>query len=212
MPNLPKKKKDNKNDPFDDFLSPFDDFFSEINDVFDKAFTSFGLDTNLWNNPGLQKELDDKGHVYYGYSARIGPDGKPNVKIWSNLPNPEKYGLKPQFVWSENASQKFLESTGNMQEELDPYMEVIKDPEKKLIKIIVEIPGIKKEDLKLKKFNNMLIVKASSERRSYYKEIALKEDPESIKASYNHGVLEITVVPKKDLKMDDSKGENIPIT
>ena len=217
MPIFPRNKKnknnndDDKKDSFDDFLSPFDDFFSEIDDIFDKTFSSFSFDTNLWNNPDLKKELENKGHVYYGYSARVGSDGKPNVKVWSNIPNPEKYGLKPRLSWNVDESEKFLDSTNNLKEQLDPNMEVIKDPEKELIKIIIELPGVKKEDLKLKKFNNMLILKASCERRSYYKEIALKEDPESIKTKYNNGVLEITIKPKKQVKLDDTQGEDIAI-
>ena len=94
MPLFPKKR------PFDEddfFRSNFSDFFDDIDRFFDDAFKEFGLDDDLWKNKDFQDELKKHGHVSYGYSARIGPDGKPSVKTWSNVDNPERFGFKPQM-------------------------------------------------------------------------------------------------------------------
>lgn len=206
------RKHSNRNDPFDDdFFSPFGDFLAQINRVFDNAFRSFGFDTYLWDDQEFQKELKKKGHIYYGYSAQIDSDGKPNVRTWSNIDHPERFGLVPNFKgFRGSLPDHYLESSQESKEEIDPYMDLIRDDEKNLIKINIELPGLSKNDVKLKKNGNMLIIRAKNDQRSYFKEIALEEEIDTIKSNFNNGILEIVVTPKKATKKED-EGEEITI-
>lgn len=196
MPRLPRKR------PFDDddfFRTKFSDFFDEIDRAFDDAFKGFGFDDELWNNKDFQDELKKHGHVTYGYSARIGSDGKPNVKTWSNVDNPERFGFKPQLNnLLRTPSSKYLGESTPEQVDYDPYIEFLTDKETNVTRIIVDLPGIDKKDIKLKKKGHLLVLKASSEQRSYYKEILLHDEVETIKTTFKNGILEITVTPRKN--------------
>lgn len=73
----------------------------------------------------------------------------------------------------------------------DNSVEIIeKDDE---IRVIVELPGVKKENVKLKVSGNKLIVQAQNDEKKYYKEIELPTDVDekSAKATYNNGVLQV---------------------
>ena len=145
----------------------------------------------------------------YGYSARIGSDGKPNVQTWSNISHPERFGFTPKFGnFFEPNQKKYLESNKSKEIEYDPYIEFIHDKEAGVHKIIVDLPGIDKKDIKLKKKDNLLVLKATSEQRSYYKEIILDEPVESIKTSFKNGILEINLTPKKKREPENT---DIPI-
>ena len=208
-----KIKKPHNIDPFDkNFFGSMSNFFSDIDGIFDDAFKNFGFSSKIWNNKDFQKELDEKGHVYYGYSAKVGSDGKPDIQTWTNLKEPKKYGFIPKITGlDKNFTKRYLSSPPDQNFEIDPYIQIFDNTENKNIHILVELPGIAKTDIKLKKINTLLVLKASSGIRSYYKEIALKEEPEKIKSSYANGVLEIIVTPKPKLEVKDNIGEDIPI-
>ncbi len=201
MPLFPKKKTIDD----DDFFGPdFKNFFNSIDQAFDNAFKGFGFDNNLWNDKDFQNELKKHGHVSYGYSARIGSDGKPNVQTWSNIDHPERFGFTPRLgSFFEPFQRKYLESTRTEDFEYDPYVEFIHDKEAGVDKIIVDLPGIDKKDIKLKRKENLLVLKASSSQRSYYKEIILNKDVENIKTLFKNGILEISVTPKKKQELEE---------
>ncbi|MEM0075776.1 MAG: Hsp20/alpha crystallin family protein [Conexivisphaerales archaeon] len=61
------------------------------------------------------------------------------------------------------------------------------------LSVIVELPGVNKEDIKLDAGEDTLALAATGEGRVYKAEIALKEevDPETAKATYRNGILEV---------------------
>ena len=71
------------------------------------------------------------------------------------------------------------------------------------------MPGVDKEDISLDCAESTLTISVGTEKRKYYKEIELPSqvDPESAKASYRNGVLELTLT-KKQVK---PKGRRIDI-
>ena len=206
MPILP-KKKDNDDDFWE--FPDFRNFFDSMDRAFDRAFKDFGFDNDLWSNKDFQNELKKHGHVSYSYSARIGSDGKPVVQTWSNIDNPERFGFKPKLsnFFNQN-NQKYLENTKTENVDYDPYVEFIHDKEANANKIIVDLPGIDKKDIKLKRKDQLLVLKASSSQRSYYKEIILDEEVESIKTSFKNGILEITLTPRKKKEPEET---DVPI-
>ncbi|MEW5955639.1 MAG: archaeal heat shock protein Hsp20 [Candidatus Micrarchaeota archaeon] len=111
------------------------------------------------------------GPFVYGFSMRVGPDGKPIVHEFGNVPRGKREGV----------------------EEREPLVDVIdKDKE---VSVIVELPGVDKQDIKLQAKGEALSVKVDTKERKYSKEIPLpaKVKPESAKATYKNGVLEVTL-------------------
>jgi HSP20 family protein len=66
------------------------------------------------------------------------------------------------------------------------------------VKIVAEVPGVRKEDINLTMRDSKLVISVDTETRKYYKELEVSEDvdPEKAKATYNNGVLEV-ILPKK---------------
>jgi len=128
------------------------------------------------------------GPMVWGFSINMGPDKKPLIRQIGNL-NPQQ--------------QKKL-----TQEENEPPIDIIEEDE--VIKIITEINGIKKSDIKLDTTEKRLKLSISIPQLKLSKEIALPAAviPESAKAWYKNGILEIEL--KK--RVSDKKGTPIKVT
>ena len=73
----------------------------------------------------------------------------------------------------------------------------------KEVKVVVEMPGIKKEDIQIKGYDSQVEVTTSKNaQRKYHKNIELPEvaDIETARSAYNNGILEITFDKKKVAK------------
>ena len=126
--------------------------------------------------------IKEMGPFVYGYSMTIGPDGKPLIKEFGNI----KPGLKPSGFSFE--PRKSLEVKG----EMEPLVDVMSDDNE--VKVIAELPGVEKEEIKLDTTSNSLTIDVGAESRKYYKELELpaEVDPASARSSYKNGVLEVT--------------------
>jgi HSP20 family protein len=130
-----------------------------------------------------KKKLEDGttvreiGPLVYGYSVTIGPDGRPMVREFGNM--------KPGFP-----SKGFGRLGVNVQERREPLVDIIS--ENQTVKVIVEIPGVNKNDINLNATSNTLVIDVSTLARKYYKEIELpcEIDPQSARSTYNNGILE----------------------
>ena len=78
------------------------------------------------------------------------------------------------------------------------------------IKVIAELPGVAKEEIKLSGTAETLTISVDNIERKYFKQIEIpsKIDPKNAKTSYKNGVLEVTL-PKIEEKQ--SSGEPIKI-
>jgi len=119
------------------------------------------------------------GPIVYGYSMTIGPDGKPVVREFGNV----KRGVG-----------------GPMREAItetrEPMVDVV-DSDKE-VRVIVELPGVRKEDIELTAENQKLTVSVNTPERKYRKVLDL---PNSVvvdgsRSNFNNGILEV-VFPKK---------------
>jgi HSP20 family protein len=137
--------------------------------------------------------------LVYGIDVKIGPDGKPVVKEWGNIPSP--YGM-PQFGGSERIPEK----------PKNVNIEVIEHIGDNKGKIIAEMPGVNKDSFSITVRNNMVFIDASLSKSDYnrvYNEkvkLPMFVNVESIKATYTNGVLEITFEYDKII---DSKKINV---
>ena len=137
------------------------------------------------------------GPFVYGYSMTIGPDGKPEIREFGNI----KPGLKPSGFSFE--PRRSIDVKG----EREPLVDVMSYEEH--VKVIVELPGVEKKDIKLGSTTTTLIIDVDTESRKYYKELELpaEVDPESAKSSYKNGVLEVSFSKPKQ----KSKGYSLKI-
>ncbi len=129
--------------------------------------------------------------LIYGFRIYIGPDGKPVIEEFGNV---KRKGRRTVI-----------------KEEVEPLVDVFEDEDK--VTIVAELPGVDKDkiDIRITK-DNKLIIRARDENRKYYKEIELpaKVKPETAKAKYKNGVLEI-VIEKEKPKEESEEGIKIKV-
>jgi HSP20 family protein len=135
------------------------------------------------------------GPIVYGYSMTIGKDGKPVVHEFGNVkPSKSRYGpgrTKPQLT-----------------EEREPLVDVSTTNDQVII--VLEMPGVKKEDIKLYASEYFVEVQSTDPKRKYHKTIEIPKeiDIERVKSKFNNGILEITLNKKEETK---SRGKEIRI-
>jgi len=142
-----------------------DDDFDKI---FERIFKQLGFPDRIDpENPNIKKWS-------YGYSMTQGPDGKPVVKQWGT---------------------DFPEAPLMEQPNDEPLSQVDIDRANKTVRIILELPGIMKESIRITGTETSIRVTASNELRSIDTEIPVsaKVDPKTAKATYNNGVLDVTL-------------------
>jgi HSP20 family protein len=127
----------------------------------------------------------------------IGRDGKPRVKEFGNVKSPL------------TGSRGFMNmNTPMISSEREPLSDVsITDKE---VKVVIEMPGVPKDKIKLNAYRDKLEITSQDPERKYHEivEIPPQADIETIRSSYNNGILEI-VFKKKDDR--GSKGKEIKI-
>ena len=95
-----------------------------------------------------------------------------------------------------------------MTDEREPLADVVASD--KEVKVVVEIPGINKENIKINAYDNSVEIKSHDPQRKYHQVIDLppEADIETAKSSYRNGILEITFKTKEQTK---PKGKQINI-
>ena len=184
---------------FDDMFGGFDRMRKEMEREFEESFKD--LETKTPKELIREYETPEGGKVreigpfVYGYSMTIGPDGKPRVKEFGNVKSPL------------SGSRGFM-NTPMISSEREPLSDVsITDKE---VKVVIEMPGVPKDKIKLSAYQDKLEITSQDPGRKYHEivEIPPQADIETIRSSYNNGILEI-VFKKKDDR--GSKGKEIRI-
>lgn len=160
----------------------------------EKWFRSMGIDPREFQKlvEEMQRNLQDafknfgtdpsKSFVG-GFQVKVGPDGKPTFNTFGNKPS-----VKP------NAQGGSIPSI--VSDEREPLTDVI--DEGKHIAITIEIPGVARDDIDLNMNETELEISVDTEKRKYHKSIKLpaRVDPTTTKATYNNGILDVTVAKK----------------
>ncbi len=122
------------------------------------------------------------GPFVYGYSVKIGPDGKPIIREFGNM--------KPGLTGEGRAPL-------NLTERREPLVDVIEDGD--TVKVVAELPGVEKRDIRLKATDHSLTINVDNPTRKYYKELEFPEevDEKTAKSNYTNGVLEIVFRKKR---------------
>jgi HSP20 family protein len=136
------------------------------------------------------------GPLVYGYSMTVGADGKPRIKEFGNMKPARRLGF----------------GTGIGRPEISGEMEPLADvtTTDKEVKVVIEMPGISKDKIKVNAYEGKVEVKSDDPQRRYYKTVELpsETDIETAKCAYNNGILEITFNKKEQAK---TKGKTIKI-
>ena len=178
------------------FPEDFDDVFKQMEEMIHKEFEEMSkrVPKDLIRERTLPdgSKVNEMGPFVYGYSVTVGPDGKPQIRQFGNVKTEAKFG-KPQI---------------NIKEEREPLVDII--PSNNEIRVIVELPGVDKKDIKIQGTERSLTILVDIPQHKYFKEVELpsKVDPKEAKSSYKNGVLEVTLKKKEDEK---PKGEPINI-
>jgi HSP20 family protein len=184
------KKRRGSRDPF---FGEIDEMFREMEKMMDEGLKNFTekvpkeyIKERKLRDGSTVKEL---GPFVYGYSMKIGSDGKPEIQEFGNL----KKGFKglPQ-----------------VKEEREPLVDIVQANNE--VHVVVELPGVEKTEIKLHGTEDSLEISVDTPNYKYYKEIQLPAIVQVREASstYKNGVLEV-VLPKAS--PSKPKGEPINI-
>jgi len=168
---------------------PFrDDLFDELEGELEEMERNMLRLFEGMKNVSLEKQGEGEPYVY-GFSMRVGPDGKPHIEEFGNIPG--------KRIGTEEVSM-----------EREPLTDVIEGD--KEISVIAELPGVEKKDINLSATEETLEIKVDTPERKYSKEVRLpaKVKAEITKASFKNGVLEVKLKRAKDKK---EKGVKVKI-
>lgn len=142
--------------------------YDELNKLFERMSRSLNLENVL-------EELESTGFAsrpfYHGYTITMGPDGRPTIKEHSN---------------SVDAS-----SSLNGRE---PLVDIIVDEKTDVIKLVAEMPGVEKSDIKVVVEGKSVDISAANGEKNYHVKVPIRDnvDKDSAKASCKNGVLEVS--------------------
>ena len=168
-----RKKRDE-----DDWRTPWDE-------EFDDMFRDFGFDFDRFNDRLMRiwdrflKDPDVKtyGPYVYGFSYKIGPDGKPVFEEFGNVP-------RNMIPGASEAVEK------DVREPMTDFNE-----DKNKVYLTYELPGISKEDIELNVSERNVTINVRNGPRKYYKSMDFEYDikPETAKAKFTNGILDLTI-------------------
>jgi len=174
---------------FEDVDEVFREMEREFSELLKKAPRDYVRERVLPDGSKVQ----EWGPFVYGYSIKIGPEGKPEIREFGNIRPEAGPGIgKPRI---------------DIKEEREPLVDVITTDGE--VKVLAELPGVEKNDVKLHGTEETLTISVDTPQRKYYKEVELpaKVDPQRAKSSYKNGVLEVTLA-RREAK---PKGEPIKV-
>ena len=177
----------------DPLFGDIDRMFHEMERMMEDEFKNFM--ENVPKDYVKERKLPDGstvkelGPFVYGYSMKIGPDGKPEIREFGNI----KKSLKGPTV----------------KEEREPLVDIVETNND--IRVVVEMPGVEKSDIKLHGTEDSLTISVDTPQSKYYKDVTLptKVRVREAKSTYKNGVLEV-ILPKVETPKK-SEGEPIDV-
>ncbi len=164
-------------------MTIYDDEFNRIFRRMSSSFFNIGDILEEFKTNG-----DYAGPHYYGCTMTVGPDGKPIVKEYGNV--------KPESLPASNTRE--------------PIVDTIFDEKEKLVKLVAEIPGVEKSDVKVLVQDKLVNISAEHDEKKYHVNVPIqyKVDENSAKASYKNGILELVF---KLAKEEKPKGKTVEV-
>ena len=140
----------------------------DVLDELDRYFDEFEKDVHDAIRNGMGSAKTQSNPFVAGFSFKVGPGGKPSVQFFGDSP---------------------MRSDGFR----SPMTEQILDEKNGTLRIVTDMPGVEKGDIKVDATVRSALIIAENPTRKYRAELDLKADvnPESGKAEYKNGVLDI---------------------
>lgn len=138
-------------------------------DELDRYFEDFEKDIeNTVRNAFFGRDRENKPFIA-GFTFNMGPEGKPSVQIFGNNPV-RRDGFR------------------------SPINEQVVDEKNGLLRAILEMPGVEKEDINVDATEEGAVITAERGEKHYRAELSFKTPvkAESGKAEYKNGMLEIS--------------------
>jgi HSP20 family protein len=182
FPFLTRRGSGNDNNWFRDMPRQFEQMRREMERMFQEQFTDID-ETKVPKDLVREYQTPEGGKVrevgplVYGYSMTVGPDGRPKVREFGNI-------RSPTFGFANN---KPLISG-----ETEPLADVTTTD--KDVKVVVEMPGIEKKDIKINAHDGTVeVFTTDTAQRKYRKiiEVPSEADIETARSTYKNGILEI---------------------
>lgn len=160
------------------------DFDEWDEDIFEDMFSDFGFDfkkmnermKRIWDRMLHDPEFATKEPYVYGFTYKVGPEGKPYFQEFGNYP-----GMRREHP-------RVME-----RDVREPITDVTESKDKSYFTF--ELPGISKENIELSVSSKNITINVKEGTRKYYKSIDLNYEvrPESAKAKFVNGILDVTL-------------------
>ncbi|HEY6882941.1 MAG TPA: archaeal heat shock protein Hsp20 [Nitrososphaeraceae archaeon] len=180
---------------FDDMFRGFDQMSRDMERQFEDIEKRVPKDLVREYTTPEGGKIREAGPFVYGYSMTVGPDGKPRVREFGNI--------KPSKGFFGGGMAR-PEISG----ELEPLVDITTTDNE--VKVVIEMPGINKNNIRINAYDQTLEVKSDDPKRKYHKaiEVPSETDIETARSTYNNGILEITFEKKEQKK---PKGKEIKV-
>ena len=150
---------------FDDVFG--EDSFEDIEEMINHMLNEMGVSMDdLPNQPSV-----------YGFSVSKRPGEEPEIREFGNV--------SPEALNGMTEGQRIQIG------EIKPLVDILETEDS--VHVVAEMPGIEKEDIHLDATDSAVELKATHGERNYseYLELPVKIDPDSAKATFKNGVLEV---------------------
>ena len=138
-------------------------------DELDKYFEEFEKDVQDVVRNSISAVRSHTEPYVAGFAFSLGPEGRPSVQFFGDSPL-RRDGFR------------------------SPMSEQILDEKNGLLRLVLDMPGVEKSDIKVEATDDKAVVTAERDSRKYKAEISLKAQvqPDTGKAEYRNGLLEIS--------------------
>ena len=155
---------------FGDFIP--EELIRQIEEMMDRMMNEMNEGT-LFNNEAFEEMLKDPegtSPFVFGFSMNVGPDGKPIIQRFGNPPMDEGIDSTPS---------------------LEPLVDVVEEDDE--IIVVAEVPGVERDEIKVRIKGTTLTIHADNPNRPYHKVIELPSNvqKEQAKSAIRNGVLEV---------------------
>jgi len=145
-----------------------EEMIQQIEEMMERMMS--GMNQGAFMDPGKFQELlrnpEGINPMTFGFSMKVGPDGKPMMQRFGNTPGAEEPTL-------------------------EPLVDVVEEDDE--IIIVAEVPGVERDEIKVKIKGTSLTIHAENSERPYHKVIELpsKVMKDEAKSAIRNGVLEV---------------------
>ena len=155
---------------FGDFLP--EEMFRQIEEMMDRMMKEMNEGT-MFDNEAFEEMLrnpEGTNPFVFGFSMRTGPDGRPIIQRFGNPTVDDDVDSAPH---------------------LEPLVDVVDEDDE--IIVVAEVPGVERDEIKVRIRGTSLTIHADNPDRPYHKVIELpsKVKKEGAKSAIRNGVLEV---------------------